>query len=50
MDADSCEHLGRTLRLVGLYTHLVTCDPLVVLLPKDRDDIECCAAGQPNRD
>src|SRR5581483_482121 len=47
VDSDCCKHLRRTLRLIGLNPHFISCDLLVVLLAEHRDDIERRTASQP---
>ena len=41
------KHLRRTVRLVGLDSHFIACNLLVMFLPQHGNDIECRATGQP---
>jgi len=45
MNPDRCKHLWRTVRLIGLYSNLISRNFLVILLAQDCDDIERRTAG-----
>jgi hypothetical protein len=46
VDSHCREHLGWAFRLIGLDSHLVTGDSLVILLAEDGDDVERRTPGQ----
>src|SRR5579859_818494 len=50
MDADVCEHLWRTLCLIGLHSNFISGHLLVKLLPQHGNDVERRAASESDRD
>jgi hypothetical protein len=49
VDSNIRKNLRRAFRLIGLNTHLISGNLLVVFLSKYGEDIERCATGQSNR-